>query len=213
MNTQQRQLNESGVLKGAVDVFVAYQFIKILTTPWNKTKAFELGIIDEKGKVLKKSRELKTSQEKKAYTVFHRLIWNIKRLLDKAPGGSSRLGSFAGALWLIKEEANRLYPSKNIDLTETIVQFEDFLYKNNLLAEDLLLEETDNNSNQILTKGNYVLGADVDTPAGPAKTGDKIVVKQDTEPFDYIAGYPVYRVHNASTETEMVVSYADIEKV
>ena len=34
------------------NVYFVYQFIKKLVTPFNKTRAFELGIIDEKGKVL-----------------------------------------------------------------------------------------------------------------------------------------------------------------
>ena len=66
----------------AVDIYVAYKFVKILSTPWKKTEAYKLGIIDDKGKVLKKQKELETGAERKAYTVFHRLIWNVKRLLD-----------------------------------------------------------------------------------------------------------------------------------
>ena len=57
-----------------VDTVVAYKFIKILSTPWKKTDAYKLGIIDDKGTVLKKRKDLKTSEEKKAYTIFHTLI-------------------------------------------------------------------------------------------------------------------------------------------
>ena len=42
----------------AIDLFVTYRFIKLLVTPFEKTKAFELGIIDEKGKILKRRREI-----------------------------------------------------------------------------------------------------------------------------------------------------------
>ena len=35
-----------------IDALIAYRVLKLLVTPFNKTKAFELGIIDEKGKVL-----------------------------------------------------------------------------------------------------------------------------------------------------------------
>ena len=40
---------------------------------------------------------------KNFYTPFHRLVFNVKRLMAKAPGGSSRIASYAAALYLIKE--------------------------------------------------------------------------------------------------------------
>ena len=33
----------------AIDLFVTYRFIRLLTTPFEDTDAFKLGIIDEKG--------------------------------------------------------------------------------------------------------------------------------------------------------------------
>ena len=91
------------ILSRAADLGYAFRFLKLLTTPWNKLKAYELGIVDEKGKNLKKAKELKTPEEKSAYTIFHRLVFNIKRLLGKVPGGKSTLASYAAALYLIKE--------------------------------------------------------------------------------------------------------------
>ena len=86
------------------DLFYAYRFIKLLVTPWEKTEAYKLGIVDEDGKNLKKSSQLSTPDEKSAYTVFHRLVFNIKRLMNKLPFGRSKLASWATALFLIKEE-------------------------------------------------------------------------------------------------------------
>ena len=60
-----------------------YQFIKKLVTPFNKTRAFELGIIDEKGKVLKKRSTLKTRDERESYTLSDTLIFNLKKILSK----------------------------------------------------------------------------------------------------------------------------------
>ncbi len=88
----------------AFDTFVAYRIISTLVTPWKEQAAFEHGIIDEKGKLLRKSNTLKTSDEKKSYTLFHRLIFNLKRLVQKLPGGSSKLASYTAGLFLIKEE-------------------------------------------------------------------------------------------------------------
>lgn len=90
----------------AIDAFVAYKFIKVITTPWKDTEAFKLGIIDENGTVLRKRKDLKTSEEKRAYTVFHTLCWNVKRLIEKIPGGKTRIGSFAAALYLLKEQSD-----------------------------------------------------------------------------------------------------------
>ena len=33
----------------AIDMFVTYRFVKLLTQPFDKTDAFKMGIIDEKG--------------------------------------------------------------------------------------------------------------------------------------------------------------------
>jgi hypothetical protein len=85
----------------AVDLILIYQFLKRLTTPFDKTEAFNLGLIDEKGKRTKK--KIETKEEEEAYGYFDRLVFNIKRLIEKVPGGSSRLGSYAAALFLIKE--------------------------------------------------------------------------------------------------------------
>ena len=41
----------------AVDLFVTYRFIKLLTTPFEKTEAFKLGIIDKDGNRIKKKNQ------------------------------------------------------------------------------------------------------------------------------------------------------------
>ena len=97
---QQPLLRESTVSRIA-DFGYAIRFLKLLVTPFEKTKAFELGVINAKGKVLKKGKERKTPEEKASFTVFHRLVFNIKKLI---PLG--KLGSYAAALFLIKEHAN-----------------------------------------------------------------------------------------------------------
>jgi len=88
----------------AFDTFITYKIISALVTDWEDMPAFEQGIIDEKGKLLKKTSKLKTKEEKEAFTLFHRLIFNLKRLIQRLPGGSSKLASYAAGLFLIKEE-------------------------------------------------------------------------------------------------------------
>ena len=86
-----------------VDLFLVYQFIRRLATPFEKWPAYELGIIDKEGNILKKRKELNLSSERKAFGVFDLMILNIKKLLAKLPGGSSRIASYAAALYLIRE--------------------------------------------------------------------------------------------------------------
>ena len=95
-----------GIISRTGDLFYAFRFLKLLVTPWNKMGAYEQGIIDENGKNLKKAKELTTSQEKEVYTVFHRLVFNLKRILEKIPFGKTKLASYAAALFLIKENTN-----------------------------------------------------------------------------------------------------------
>lgn len=88
----------------AFDTFLVYRIISTLVTDWDKQPAFEHGIIDKKGKLLRRSSSLKTKAERDSFTIFHRLIFNLKRLIEKIPGGSSKLGTYAAGLFLIKEE-------------------------------------------------------------------------------------------------------------
>ena len=88
------------------DLVLVYQFLKRLTTPFNETPAFDLGIIDERGQRIK-SKELKTTEEKNAYGYFDRLVFNVKKLLERFPGGKNRLASYAAALFLLKKRINR----------------------------------------------------------------------------------------------------------
>ena len=95
-------------MAGIFNAYVAYQFIKTLTTKWSDMDAFEYGIVDENGKQLKKSNELKSQAEKNSYTVFHRVTFNLKRILEKFPGGKSRIASYAAALALLRENLEGL---------------------------------------------------------------------------------------------------------
>ena len=75
----------------AIDLFVTYRFIKLLVTPFEKTDAYRLGIIDADGKRIlvpgttNKPTPLRTVEEKSAYTVLHKLVFNIKKYLQRCP--------------------------------------------------------------------------------------------------------------------------------
>ena len=129
------------ILSSVGNIYFVYQFIKKLVTPFDKTKAFELGIIDEKGKILKKRRELKTSEEKEAYSLSDTLIWNIKKLLGKVPGGQSRIASYAAALFLIKEQhGDYKITDEELEL-QFFDKFEQMYNNDNLLFDEKTLRK------------------------------------------------------------------------
>ena len=117
----------------AIDLIITYRVVKMLVTPFNKFKAFDLGIIDEKGKVLRKMKEVKGS-DRKHYTMLHRFVFNLKRILQKV-GLGSRLGSFAVALaLLIKEDKTYAQHKEAIEAAVVTYLKEENLY-------DMLLNE------------------------------------------------------------------------
>ena len=89
---------------GLVDYYLVYRFIKALVMPFEKTKAFDLGIIDKEGNILKKQKELKTSEEKAAYGYFERMVWNLKKVIHKVPLVGKSLGSVVAASYLLLKE-------------------------------------------------------------------------------------------------------------
>jgi hypothetical protein len=86
-----------------VDSVIAYRILKLLVTPFDKTDAFKLGIIDDKGNELIKMRDLNTVQERDAYTLLHRLVYRLKKIIEKVPIANKQLVSLAAAYSLIRE--------------------------------------------------------------------------------------------------------------
>ena len=117
-----------------VDSVIAYRILKLLVTPFTDTEAFTLGIIDNKGKELKRMKDLNTVQERDAYTILHRLVFRIKRIIEKIPVENKRLTTFAAALSLVKEHsANNKEP---IDLESQFVE----RLSSNLLEETTIVK-------------------------------------------------------------------------
>ena len=133
-----------GVIASIGNIYFVYQFLKKLVTPFEKTDAFKLGIIDEKGKILKKRRDLETKEEKEAYNLSDTLVWNLKKILGKIPLGKSKLASYAAALWLIKEQDNgKIFVSEK----ELEAQFFDYFEK--LQSDELSENVYDNITDKI----------------------------------------------------------------
>ena len=117
-----------------VDNLVAFRILYLLVTPFNKSSAFEKGLIDENGKLLKPVKDM-TSDEKSSYTYLHRLVFNLKRLIGKLPGGKSMIASLAAAYFLIKEGVEQG------DLNNLEERFNDLMEKNIVLVEEQILVE------------------------------------------------------------------------
>ena len=87
----------------AVDLFVTYRFLKLLVTPWEKQEAYKEGIIDKNGKTLIKAKDFTKESQRQAFTLLHRLVFNCKRIMMKIPLVRTQLGTYATALFLLKE--------------------------------------------------------------------------------------------------------------
>lgn len=126
------------LLKSAGNIYFAYQFLTKLTTPFDKTDAYRLGIIDEKGKVLRKRSTLRTPEERASYTLMDTLIFNLKKLMAKIPFGSSKLMSYAASLFLLKEQKNY-----KLFLDEKLLEekFTEFYTKKNETAQFIFESE------------------------------------------------------------------------
>ena len=128
-----------------VDNLIAYRILSMLVTPFDKTDAFRLGIIDASGKVLKLSKDLKTEEEKSAYDYLHRLVFNLKRLLNKLPGGDNLTKNLVAAYFLVKE-SYETYNTIDIDerfhtLMETINDKDIILVEEEIIVKRFMEEE------------------------------------------------------------------------
>ena len=117
-----------------IDFLITYRVTKLLVTPFEKQEAYKYGIIDDKGKVLKKYKTLKLEKERKAYTLLHRFVFNLKRILQRV-GLGSKLGSFAVALALLIKEDKRYEEHQSL-IEQTVIKY----LKENNLYEDILNE-------------------------------------------------------------------------
>jgi len=123
-----------------VDNVIAYRILSMLVKNFKDTQAYKLGIIDDKGKVLKKASSLKTSKERDAYTYLHRLVFNMKRIINKLPGGESKLKSMVTALFLIKEyyESDSRTTSLMEDRYKSLLEMDISLLEEELLVEKFM---------------------------------------------------------------------------
>ena len=199
----------------AIDLFVTYRFLRLLTTPFKDTDAFKLGIIDEKGnrvrlpKSTKPAVELSNSELKGAYTILHKLVFNIKKLFNKIPGLRTKVGTYAAALFLLKDTFKESVDDP--DMFEK--EFVKFLKENDIELDDEISEEVIG-FGEVLPKGEYVLINDIlnkEEEELSAKKGDKVIAYDDEPPIDTILGVEIFPVIHVKTQEKIYVSLEDIK--
>ncbi len=199
----------------AIDLFVTYRFLRLLTTPFKDTDAFKLGIIDEKGnrvrlpKSTKPAVELSTSELQGAYTILHKLVFNIKKLFNKIPGLRTKVGTYAAALFLLKDTFKESVDDPDVFEKE----FVKFLKENNIELDDEISEDVIG-FGEVLPKGEYVLINDIlnkEEEELSAKKGDKVIAYDDEPPIDTILGVEIFPVIHVKTQEKIYVSLEDIK--
>ena len=189
----------------AGDLYYSFRFVKMLTTPFEDTDAYKLGIIDENGNRIK-TKKVSTSEEKSAFTTFHRLVFNVKKLLEKLPGGQSRLASYAAALFLLKEK---------YELSDSTI--EKIVEKSNLETLDFLAEKSEWYllPDKQLSPGIYRLREsklDNVNCQEIAKPKDKIRIQTESYPVGDIFGLDVYEATHLNTNQKIYVVLGEIYK-
>ena len=203
----------------AIDLFVTYRFIKLLVTPFDKTEAFKLGIIDAKGNRVMpppkngvrqtKPEPLRTTEEKNAYTILHKLVFNIKKIFDRVPGLRTRLGTYAAALFLLKDTFKESVDDPDVFEKE----FMKYLKEQGYEIDDTIMEEVVG-FGEVLPKGEYTLVNDIlnkEEEELTAKAGDKVATFKDEPPVDTILGVEIFPVVHIKTKEEIYVSLEDIK--
>ena len=205
----------------AIDLFVTYRFIKLLVTPFEKTPAYKLGIIDKDGARIippptkggvrqTKPEPLTTIEEKNAYTILHKLVFNIKKIFAKVPGLRTKLGTYAAALFLLKDTFKESVDDPDIFEKEFMKYLKEEGYEiDNSISEEVI------GFGEILPKGEYILVNDIlnkEEEELSAKLGDKVVAFEDEAPIDTVLGVEIFPVIHMKTKEKIYVSLEDIKE-
>ena len=190
-----------GFLKQAADLGYTFRFIRMMVMDWKDWDAYKLGIIDENGKRIKKVR-LDNEEKKSAYTPFIRLAANIKRLVAKIPGGGTKLGSFASALYLIKEKVGtkgleKICKELNVDVL-------DFLNEQN---EWFLLDNKQLSPGIYRVTNSKLLNKTCDELVWPK---DQVRIKEECFPVGEVFGVDIYEATHVNTDKQVYVTTSEL---
>ena len=183
----------------AIDTVIVFRILKLLTTPWKEHAAYKEGLIDSKGKRLKKQKV--TSDKIHAYTFLHRLVFNLKRLMELLPFGKTRLASYGAALFLIKEHCG----IKGNKLDKEVFKY---MKEAGFLQEDLLedfipINKVQNERTYTLVR-SMIIDEEVD-----AERGDTII-HSGAKPAGKVYGVSVFKMYNVDKELMMYCTSHDL---
>ena len=183
---------------GVVDTVIVFRILKMMTRKWEEMDAFKFGLIDANGKRIKGVKP-KGSEQNNSFTFLHRLVFNLKRVLELLPFGRTRLASYAASLALLKEHFNI-----NGEALER--HFYQYLKENNMTLD--LLEGHDNLNN--LQKGmEYELRLSVWNEEDViGKRGDRVQVLGKT---DNVMGVDIYKAYNFDQDESMLITGHDVK--
>lgn len=170
-----------------IGAFVAYKLIKQLATPWIEWDAYKLGLIDDKGKTLRKA---KTPEEKEVMDHSMRLVKNVKKLIELIPFGRSKIGTLAAAMWLLKEDQG-VIDDKDFD-----AEIEKYIN----IPKNMVIEAE---QDKFLPHGKYVHN----------DTNAMYHITENKEPDTNYLNVPLYRVRDLKTREYTIVSEDDIRRV
>tara|TARA_Y100000004_G_scaffold109498_1_gene122822 strand:+ start:714 stop:1319 length:606 start_codon:yes stop_codon:yes gene_type:complete len=200
-----KQINE--FIKVA-DTAFALRLLRLMTMPVEKTGAFKAGLIDKEFKLVKDKKEF-TPNDKKVYTMFHKLAFNLRKLIRKVPlVGKLTLSSYLAALWLIKDHTEM----SDEDLGKVLKEAFDINTKDLTLLENNLFI----NKNCQLQEGRYILNKDLLLPLTGEeliKKGSDIIVSEGTEPCGRIFDIPVFKVYHPKTKSKIYITQEELEDV
>ena len=158
-----------------VDSIIAFRVLHMLVQNFEDTPAYRLGIIDKTGKELKRMRDLNTVELRDAYTLLHRLIFRLKRIINKVPSENKKLVSLAAAYSLVKEDLatgkesidleSRFLLRIQEDLASELNEVTEYMTKNKLFTFKQFTEDATAPAvaanNAMATAGVQGLGQDV----------------------------------------------------
>lgn len=194
-----------GLVKRAADLAYTFRFIRMLVMKWENWDAYKEGLIDKDGKRIKDVK-MDTDAKKSSYTPFIRLCANIKRLLSKIPGGGSKLGSFAAALFLIKEKYNLTDDCLQKAMHKAGVDVLDFLNEEN---QWFVLEDRQMSPGIYRVKEAKMLNSTHEEMVLPK---DQIKIHDESFPVGDVFGVDIYEATHIKTGQQVYVTASEIYK-
>jgi hypothetical protein len=164
-----------------VDNLIAFKILHMLVTPFEDTQAYKLGVIDKKGNPLKKIKDMSQAQ-KDSYSMLHRLVFRIKKIMSKVPIVNTRLGTLAAAYFLVKEcvenDKSIVTIEENfVDLIRKIQQEEILLVDEYLLVEEFLQTLNEDGEGGGIPTNHTGAGVKTDEPIVRKRKFGKFTVK------------------------------------